>query len=172
MAFTVEQTTQRSWKDDGLIILVLVFCLVMVGIQLLLKDDSGAAGNVATDPSGLRFESLVRGCNSDSEKISRGISLNVAEKQASLEVNQTAVVYRRTVSHACCLTVELTHEQSQRAIVIKEKWSGSPCRCLCTTQTQAVLSNIPAGEYALTVIEQSPTNEQKPLLTQSVAIPE
>ncbi len=163
-----DQTTNRSWRDDGLVILVLTFCLVMVGIQLLLRDESGTAGNVTTDSNGIRFESLVRGCNSDSEKISREVGLNVPEKEVSLEIDRAALIYRRTVSHACCLTVTLKHEQAQNAITIDEKWSGTPCRCLCTTQLQALFTNVPAGAYTVTAVEQTPQGQKNTLRQQQV----
>lgn len=166
------QPEKSNWLDNGLVGLVLVFCLVMVGLQLLPQDTTRATNAVTNSQTGIRFESIVRGCNNVTEKTSRGLSLSADDQPASLEIGHAALTYRRTVSHACCLTVELAYEQKQQAIIIKEKWQGTPCRCVCTTQTQALFIDVPAGEYTVTAIEQTPAEGEKTLLTQTVAIPE
>lgn len=171
MSASGDPVRKRNWKNDGQIIIVLIFCLVMVGLHVVYREKKTMADNVTSNAAGLQFESLVKGCNSTSEKISRAASLNVDDQAGHLEASSGTLTYRRTVSHPCCLTVELTHEQEQNTISITEQWSGTPCRCLCTTQLLGLFTDVPKKDYTVTVIEKTPTDEEKIILDQTVTIP-
>lgn len=171
MTFSENQVTKGNWKKDSPFIIVLIFCLVMVGLHIVYGENKSTTDKVVSDTVSLKFEALIKGCNSPIEKISRATSSTAVDQAGYLEVLSATLAYRRTVSHPCCLTVELTHEQVQRAINITERWSGTPCRCLCTTQLLGLFTDVPKSEYLVTVQEKTPTDKEKTILSQTVTIP-
>ncbi|VVC04001.1 Bacterial regulatory protein, arsR family [Candidatus Burarchaeum australiense] len=111
------------------------------------------APNVAAD-NGM-FTPSVKGCAGSAEAATKdaGSSGTGTEKTAELSVAGNTLAYSRALNNACCLQAVLNERTEGNAITITEEWSGEPCDCTCFSEISAVLANLPAGNYAVSVYE-------------------
>lgn len=126
--------------------------------------------------------SAIKGCAQTEKSVATGMGERALvdetgeEKAPKIEVNGNEIKYSRAINNQCCRTVEIQKEISSSAITIYEYWSGIGCRCICFSEIEAVLKNVPAGTYAVNVYEkgikpgETELMEPKLIITQNVTI--
>ncbi len=55
----------------------------------------------------------------------------------------SGVLVSHELSHACCLRADVSTRTEDRIIVVAEKLSGSPCRCMCASRVRTSLGLAP-----------------------------
>jgi hypothetical protein len=97
--------------------------------------------------------SSVKGC-AETEKGTTTKSFGKeTEKEPIIKVNGNNVVYSRALNHLCCRKAEIEKEIGDFTINIYEVWSGVGCKCMCFSEIEAKLKNIPSGTYKVNVYE-------------------
>lgn len=103
----------------------------------------------------LFFLSSIKGCaetNKGMTNSTKGVG-NEIEKLPTINVNGQTVTYSRAINHQCCRKVEITKEINNLTINIYEKWSGSGCKCMCFSEIEGTLNNVPADTFNVNVYE-------------------
>lgn len=134
-----------------------------------------AQGQAPAKVPDVRFFSSVKGCaESASDAPTR--AMGQSERGPSVMVSGNSVIYSQALSHLCCRKAELQNELGKGEIIIFETWSGQGCRCMCFSEIEAKLENLPSGHYTLTVYERgtepgsSKQMEQTVIVTKEVGI--
>jgi hypothetical protein len=94
-----------------------------------------------------------------------------------IRVSGDTIFYNRTVSHLCCRQVTVSTRREQENITITENWFRPGCKCKCSSVVDAVIHQLPKGEYQVYVIEtgtdpvdDKPITTSDTLLRQKVSI--
>jgi len=133
---------------------VVAVIAILVGVYILVSPPQ--TGNYS-----IIFSPLVKGCaQTDKGTASRATGL---EQEPKIEVNGNSIKYSRAIEHQCCRKVELQKEINGSAINIFEVWSGQGCRCMCFSEIEAELKNIPSGSYTVNVYEKGAFPDGKPM---------
>jgi hypothetical protein len=103
-------------------------------------------------PTSVALSSLVKGC-AETDKGMETRGADETERAPSITISGNQINYSRAINHQCCRKAVIEKEISGSAINIFEVWSGEGCRCICFSEIEATLENIPAGHYAVNVYE-------------------
>ncbi|MBU3934444.1 hypothetical protein KKC00_00515 [Patescibacteria group bacterium] len=130
-----------------------------------------------TEKSEIAFLYSVKGCaESDQGMAIKELSGGI-EQEAKIEVLGNQIKYSRAIDHLCCRKADIEKEKENSIINIYEVWSGIGCKCMCFSEIEAILDNIPIGNYTVNVYEkgtQSGDNnepmEQKLIISRGVDI--
>jgi hypothetical protein len=60
------------------------------------------------------------------------------------------VVVSHAFRHACCLRSRILPRFSERTVVVSEKLSGTPCRCMCSSRLRTTVGLAP-GKWTVVV---------------------
>ena len=71
----------------------------------------------------------------------------------AIRVAGDSVTYTRVVSHLCCRQVTVSTKREQQTITITEYWFRPGCKCRCSSTVNAVIHQLPKGEYRIYAIE-------------------
>lgn len=64
-----------------------------------------------------------------------------------------SIIYSRFVRHGCCRKVKVSTNRQEKVITIIEYWTGSICKCMCSSAIRAVIQKLPPGDYRVFAIE-------------------
>ena len=145
--------------------------------------NAGTTNHLLNDSS-VRFSWQVTGC---AEKGVAGKSRSgtafseFPEQQVELSpevrVAGDSISYTRVVSHLCCRQVTVSTKREKQTLTITEYWFRPGCKCKCSSTVNAVIGQLPKGEYQLYVIEtgtdpvnDSPVNAADTLLRRSITV--
>ena len=137
--------------------ILFVIAITLAGIYFWNKQDN-------TTSSDLVLTSLIKGCAETDKGMTRKSGKDV-EKEPNIEVNGNEILYSRAINHLCCRKVEIQKETIESTINIFEEWSGIGCRCICFSEIEATVSNIPTGLYIVNVYEKGtePDGSNEPM---------
>lgn len=113
--------------------------------------------NVQMSADSLALTADIKGCADTAKKtkseetLSAEVGINV--QPPSITVMGQTVIYSRAIQHACCLEVAINKAVDSSTIKLTESWSGTPCKCSCTSQISTTVSDLPQGSYRLEVYE-------------------
>jgi len=93
------------------------------------------------------LSSTIKGCAETDKSMTTRTVGEGNEQEPKIEVIGNEVKYSRAINHLCCRKVEIQKETSGSTINIFEVWSGLGCRCICFSEIEATVSNIPSGSY-------------------------
>ena len=119
---------------------------------------------VEEEEENITLSSSVKGC-AETEKGTTTKSIDKeTEKEPTIEVDGNRVVYSRALNHLCCRKAEIEKEIGDFTINIYEVWSGAGCKCICFSEIEAKLKNIPSGTYKVNVYEKgTQTGSDEPM---------
>ena len=127
---------------------------------------------VVEEEENITLLSSVKGC-AETEKGTTTKSVGVeTEKEPTIEVNGNNVVYSRALNHLCCRKAEIEKEIGDFTINIYEVWSGVGCKCICFSEIEAKLKNIPSGTYKVNVYEKGTQPDGDEPMEQTLIISE
>jgi len=101
----------------------------------------------------ITLSSSVKGCAETKEGTTAKSIGKETEKEPTIKVNGNNVVYSRALNHLCCRKAEIEKEIDDFTINIYEIWTGIGCKCICFSEIEAKLKNIPSGTYKVNVYE-------------------
>ncbi len=119
------------------------------------------------------FSSSVKGCAENANGMAvRGWE---SERGPTVVVCGNQVTYSRAINHQCCRKAVVEHDVFTYTINIFETWSGEGCRCMCFSEMDATVNNLPPGRYMVNIYERGtkPNGEpmeQTTVLSQEVKI--
>lgn len=161
----------------GVILLsILAFIGVAVSWWFLIKEPSTGVGPTI---SKIVFTPRVRGC-AETNKGVAPTGPKAIEKTPRIKVDKiegNRLIYSSAIHHLCCREVELQKEIQGSSINIFEVWHGPGCKCMCFSEIEAAVSNIPSGSYTVNVYEKgteldgTTPMEQKLIIAQEIKIP-
>ncbi len=64
-----------------------------------------------------------------------------------------SIIYSRFVRHGCCRKASVSIQQQGNTLNFVEYWTGSICKCMCSSTIRAVIKKLPPGEYKVFAIE-------------------
>jgi hypothetical protein len=111
------------------------------------NNNNGGPG----DASGVTLIPSVKGCAATSDGMATKSMAEGVEQAPKIEVIGNEVVYSRATNHQCCRKVEVTKEAQASTINVYESWTGLGCKCMCFSEIEARLQNLPAGTYTVNV---------------------
>ncbi len=118
----------------------------------------------------ITLSSSVKGC-AETEKGTTAKSVGKeTEKEPTIEVNGNNIVYSRALNHLCCRKAEIEKEIGDFTIDIYEVWSGVGCKCICFSEIEAKLKNIPSGTYKVNVYEKGTQPDSDEPMEQTLII--
>ena len=128
---------------------------------------------------GIVLLSLVEGCAETEEGMATKSVGEEDEQEPKIEVTGNKIKYSRAINHLCCRKAEISKEASNSIINIYEYWTGIGCKCMCFSEIETTLSNVPVGNYTVNVYEKgikpggnNEPMEQKLIISQEVEISE
>lgn len=145
--------------------------------------NAGTTNHLLNDSS-LRFSWQVTGCaeKRDAGKSRSGTEFSEfperqVELSPELRVAGDSISYTRVVSHLCCRQVTVSTKREKQTLTITEYWFRPGCKCKCSSTVNAVIRQLPKGEYQLYVIEtgtdpvnDSPVNAADTLLRETISV--
>jgi len=136
------------------------------------EDDYEVVEEEEETEENITLSSSVKGC-AETEKGTTTKSVGVGtEKEPTIEVNGNKVVYSRALNHLCCRKAEIEKEIEDFTINIYEVWSGVGCKCICFSEIEAKLKNIPSGTYKVNVYEKGTQPDGDEPMEQTLIISE
>ena len=134
------------------IIIPLIFLFVIIGAAGIYSLQAPAQP-ATSDLQGIILYPSVKGCaETDQGKETRSLSGGTVI-EPEISVNGNEVLYSRAINHLCCRKAEIEKETDNSVINIYEVWSGIGCKCICFSEIEAKLQNIPSGTYTVNVYE-------------------
>ena len=124
-------------------------------ISLLLTVALAIMAHTVTASEHVSFTSEVKGCGEAATNMAVDTVRSAGNSDNStprLSVDSCSILYHRTANHQCCRKVEIRSELNNQKITITEWWTGDGCRCYCSTDITATVSNLTAGQYSVTVV--------------------
>lgn len=123
-----------------------------------------------SSPNSLDFNYTVKGCASQ-ENIKRSFYSPIHNKEhIKVIAKDNSILYQRSINHLCCKNVSLSYNiKDKTTINIYEIWKGTGCKCLCFSEINATISNLPRGEYHVNLYEIN-NNKTKKILSTTVSI--
>jgi hypothetical protein len=119
------------------------------------------------------FSSSVKGCAENASGMEvRGWE---SERGPTVVVCGNQVMYSRAINRQCCRKAVVEHDVFAYTISIFETWSGEGCRCMCFSEIDVTVSDLPPGRYMVNIYERGtkPNGEpmeQTTVLSQEVKI--
>jgi hypothetical protein len=149
--------------------LIVTFCLITIaGIYWTWQQtqQQTQSQNFILFPS-------VKGC-AETESGMSTKALGQTEREPKIEVDGNEILYSRAINHLCCRKVEIEKE-IENSINIYEVWSGIGCKCICFSEIEARIKNVPPGNYTVNVYEKGTEPggepmEQKLIISKNVVI--
>jgi len=158
------------------IIIIVIIVALGYGIYQFLKPTSSFPKSTSTAANEMVLSSLVKGCAETDKGMATNSLSEGTEQEPKIKVSGNQIKYSRAINHACCRKAEIQKEIVSSTINIFEDWSGVECNCICFSEIEATVSNIPSGSYLVNVYEKGtkPFNnepiEQKLIITKGVHI--
>jgi hypothetical protein len=119
---------------------------------------------------------LIKGCAETDKGMTTKSIGDGTEQEPKIEVDGNRIKYSRAVNHLCCRKAEIEKGISGSTINIFEDWSGIGCKCMCFSEIEATLSNVPSGSYVVNVYEKGTKPgsdeqmEQKLIITRNINV--
>lgn len=163
-------------KPKSVFIPGMIFVVIIIGITAIyFLQMPGQQPNLSNQSNlqNIVLLPLIKGCaETDKGMATRAEGI---EKNPQIEVNGNEVLYSRAISHQCCRQAEIEKETQNSTINIYEVWSGEGCRCMCFSEIEAKIQNVPSGRYAVNVyVKGTETNgepiEQMIIISKDVVI--
>jgi len=106
---------------------------------------------------------VVKGC-AETES-STATKSSGTEKEPKIEMVGNKIIYSRAINNQCCRQAVMEKETKDNTINIYEVWSGVGCKCICFSEIEATIDNIPEGHYAVNVYEKGikPGDNNEPM---------
>jgi hypothetical protein len=154
------------------IIIIVIIVVSGYGIFRLLTPKSAP-----TALNKIAFSSLIRGCAETDKGMATRSSGEGTEQEPKIEINGNQIKYSRAINHMCCRKAEIQNEIINSTINIFENWSGIGCRCMCFSEIEAAVNDVPPGSYIVNVYEKgiqpgdnNRPMEQKLIITQEAGV--
>ncbi len=98
------------------------------------------------------------GSEADAQRFPAAATTRGGPPAVRLSTTPTGLMVTHEATHACCLTADITTVVEGRAVVVRETYAGTPCRCQCGSTVRTAVGLEP-GEYqfALEVVEAGQT---------------
>ena len=110
------------------------------------------------------FSFLVKGCaETDSGMAVKSSGEGeIIEQEPEIEIIGGKIIYSRAINHLCCRKAEIEKEIGESTINIYEVWSGLGCKCICFSEIEAEIENLPSETYTINVYEKGtdPTTQE------------
>ncbi|MBK9658370.1 MAG: hypothetical protein IPO68_00470 [Chitinophagaceae bacterium] len=94
-----------------------------------------------------------------------------------IKSNGDSIVYNRFEEHLCCRQVKVAIAKKDNIITITEYWFGKGCKCKCSSTVNAVIRQLPKGEYQVYAVatgtnpvDDKPTEGRDTVMSQKVTI--
>jgi hypothetical protein len=169
---------KTNWKFLSIVIILAV--IVGAGALLYARRPEKPYQPVEiqkTEKSEITLLSSVKGCaESDQGMATKGFGEGI-EQESKIEVLGNQIKYSRAINHLCCRKADIEKEKENSIINIYEVWSGIGCKCMCFSEIEAILDNVPIGNYTVNVYEKgtqpgdnNELMEQKLIMSQDVDI--
>lgn len=119
---------------------------------------------------------LIKGCAETDKGMATKSFGEEIERSPSIEVTGNEIKYSRAINHLCCRKADIQKEINNSVINIFEVWDGVGCKCMCFSEIEATLTNIPSGDYTVNVYEtgikpgDGEPMEQELIITQEINI--
>lgn len=146
--------------------LTLIFIVIIIGIIGIYFFQNQK--NIIYSNQNIAFSYSVKGC-AETDRGMATKSINI-EKEPNIEVFGNEIRYSRSINHLCCRKVEIYKEIENSVINIYEVWSGVGCRCICFSEIEAKLQNVPVGDYNINVYEKGTKPGSNELMEQKLII--
>jgi len=125
----------------------LIGVCILAGLVLL----SGCASSDLILEDKGKFSYSVEGCAVSGMK-SETFALPITQDRGvSIQAWKDSIEAVHIVNHACCLELEVTSEQAENSLFVREKFSGSACKCICQSTVTATFKNLEQGEYTIRI---------------------
>jgi len=129
--------------------IVLIFAILTIGIvsiYFLQAMQSSNLQNIILLP-------LIKGCAETDSGMTTKTFVNGTEQEPKIEVIGNEIIYSSALNHLCCRKVEIEKGTSDSVINIYEVWTGIGCKCICFSEIEAKIKNVPPGTYMINVYE-------------------
>lgn len=97
--------------------------------------------------------------------------------EEGITTSDDSVVYSRYVRHGCCRKATVSIERQGNTISFVEYWTGSICKCMCSSVIRAVIKKLPPGKYQVYAVEtgtnpldDTPNNARDTVMHQTVLL--
>ncbi|MCD6557673.1 MAG: hypothetical protein J7K31_01420 [Candidatus Aenigmarchaeota archaeon] len=158
------------------IILPLVLVVLIVGIVGIYFWKTPTQPTTPPNLQNIILLPSVKGCAETDKGMATKAFGEGTEQEPKIEVSGNEIIYSRAINHLCCRKAEIEKETKDSVINIYEVWSGIGCKCICFSEIEAKLQNVPLGTYVVNVYEKGtqPGNEgpmeQKLIISQNVVV--
>ena len=147
------------------IILCLAFVVVIAGIIGIYFWQIPTQPTTPSNLQNIILLPLVKGCAETDKGMTTKSFGERAEQEPKIEIVGNQIIYSRALNHLCCRKAEIEKETEYSIINIYEVWSGVGCKCMCFSEIEAKLENVPPGRYTVNVYEKGvkPGGGNKPM---------
>ena len=159
------------------IILLLVLVVIIVGIAGIYFWQNPMQPVTSPNLQNMILLPSVKGCAETDKGMATKEFGGGTEQEPKIEVIGNEIVYSRAINHLCCRKVEIEKETEDSVINIYEVWSGVGCKCICFSEIEAKLQNVPAGTYTVNVYEKgvkpsggNEPREEKLIISEEVTV--
>lgn len=158
------------------IILPSVLVIVIIGIAGIYFWQTSMQPTTPSNLQNIILSPLVKGCAETDKGMAIKSIGEGTEQEPKIEVNGNEALYSRAISHLCCRKAEIEKETENSVINIYEVWSGIGCKCMCFSEIEAKLQNVPSGTYKVNVYEKGTQPgskepmEQKLIISQNIVV--
>lgn len=125
-----------------------------------------------TSLSEMSLSYSVKGC----AETDKGVATKSygTEKEPKIEIVENKIIYSRAINNQCCRKAVIEKETKDNIINIYEVWSGVGCKCICFSEIEATIDNIPKGHYVVNVYEKGikPGDNNEPMDQKLIATKE
>lgn len=125
----------------------LIILSVLVGLVLL----SGCVSSDLIVEQKGKFSYAVEGCAAMNLTSEAGAPPITRDRGVSIQAWKDSIEAVHIVNHACCLEVDVTSGQSGNELIVREKFYGSPCKCVCQSTITAAFRDLDSGEYTIRI---------------------
>ena len=152
------------------IILPLILVIVIIGIAGIYFWQTPTQPTTQSNPQNIILSPLVKGCAETDKGMATKSLGEGTEQEPKIDVNGNEVLYYRAINHLCCRKAEIEKETESSIINIYEVWSGIGCKCMCFSEIEAKLQNVPSGTYTVNVYEKGTKPGSKEPMEQTLII--
>jgi len=118
-------------------------------------------------------QTSVEGCLAETEKSEAAAAAHAPTRGGmdgvAVTTTGSGAIVTHQFNHACCLAADVTTEFEASQIVVTERLTGDPCRCMCRSTLKTAIG-LALGAYTLEYRQHLGDAEPRIVATESVAI--